>query len=655
MIFSDEQELFMQTVLAGHNVLVDACIGSGKTTAIQELCNRFPVGHQVLYLTYNKLLKIDAKKKISRAGTFVTNYHGFAWGELNYAGIPSGVGDLIQNYLRYKPQPPHFDVLILDEYQDIEEEISEMLLWVKQNNPDMQIVAVGDMEQKIYDKTRLDAADFIKSFLGKDRIELEFTQCFRLSDGLAGILGEVWHKRIFGVNPSCEVRKCTFDEAFDILCGAQPSEVLVLGSNKAGLRSMMQNKLEEECGWKYNRDTLWSRIKDGEGGATNPREDCAVFTTFDGCKGMERDICVVCDWTESYWNTRLSMPDARYAIIRNIFCVAASRGKKQILFVEPLKDSHHRAEPMLSVESLLKDRQQKRVYFPVGISAMFDFKFIEDVEKAYHLLDAKCLRSGGSVIDAPTSCGYIDLSFCVGIYQEMIYFRNSSIDKAIESVLARLEDEGREDYEDWDLSRKILYLARLETGQTRYLNQVSLPLVSDDIKNKIIDRLSLEYPQDAQVQRPCSITFSSFSGRGLFTADGLIDVWHMDDDNNEVPVELKFVSELSHTHFLQCACYVAATGAPYGILWNVRDDSVWEVRIPDRWSFMDAVACAVTKGDVKRYSGNLMARLGPRKPGTRVRPKAILRKDLSDNPMHVIDVGRRPAPERRKLKKSEQD
>lgn len=35
MQLSDEQSLFVETAQAGKNILVDACIGSGKTTAIQ--------------------------------------------------------------------------------------------------------------------------------------------------------------------------------------------------------------------------------------------------------------------------------------------------------------------------------------------------------------------------------------------------------------------------------------------------------------------------------------------------------------------------------------------------------------------------------------------------------------------------------------------
>lgn len=45
---SDEQNNFVSMALTGKNILVDACIGSGKTTAIQELCNMLPSNKKIL-------------------------------------------------------------------------------------------------------------------------------------------------------------------------------------------------------------------------------------------------------------------------------------------------------------------------------------------------------------------------------------------------------------------------------------------------------------------------------------------------------------------------------------------------------------------------------------------------------------------------------
>lgn len=159
---SSEQQLFIEKALQGENILVDACIGSGKTTAIQNLCNELPSNKRVLYLTYNKLLKLDAKAKIHKRNVTVTNYHGFAYMLLQRSGVSVGISDLIQTFIREKPPIGRYDILIIDEYQDIEQELAELLKMVKESNPNIQIIAVGDMEQKIYDKTTLHVTSFMK-------------------------------------------------------------------------------------------------------------------------------------------------------------------------------------------------------------------------------------------------------------------------------------------------------------------------------------------------------------------------------------------------------------------------------------------------------------------------------------------------------------
>lgn len=199
---SEEQQEFINQALNGENILVDACIGSGKTTAIQYLCN-YIKDKQILYLTYNKLLKVDAQSKIKGSNIEVNNYHGLAYKVLSEYGIRTSVSNLIQTInttdnIRFKK----YDILIIDEYQDIEEEMSDMLYKIKQENENLQIIAVGDMKQKIYDKTRLDVSKFIYNFIGK-HVNIKFTYCFRLNEDLAKKLGIAWDKTIIGVNKNC--------------------------------------------------------------------------------------------------------------------------------------------------------------------------------------------------------------------------------------------------------------------------------------------------------------------------------------------------------------------------------------------------------------------------------------------------------------------
>ena len=104
LLLSDEQQKMIDCAKNGKNVLVDACIGCGKTTAVQYLCNALPENKRILYLTYNKLLKIDARKKITNRNVTVTNYHGFAYVALNHIGVRTAVSDLIQTFNRKKLQ-----------------------------------------------------------------------------------------------------------------------------------------------------------------------------------------------------------------------------------------------------------------------------------------------------------------------------------------------------------------------------------------------------------------------------------------------------------------------------------------------------------------------------------------------------------------------
>lgn len=591
---SDEQEVFLHKALLGENILVDACIGSGKTTAIQQLCRAFPETTQILYLTYNKLLKLDAKGKIKNKNVTVTNYHGFAFHMLRKVGVEPNIADAIQLFNDIKPQIKTYDVLIIDEYQDIEQEFSEMLEYIKSTNPTIQIIAVGDMAQKIYDKTTLDVSAFMEEFLGP-HIKLVFTKCFRLSAELAKKLGRIWKKQIIGVNDSCVVEEMTVPEVMRFLSVQDPKEVLCLGSRTGDMANVL-NDLESSYSDKFNKKTVYASIADKDSlGKSEPSKTTAIFTTFDSSKGLERKICVVFDFTESYWNVRVKKPQQKYEILRNIFCVAASRGKEHIIFVTG-------DEALLSEETILTEPNSETKYDDtVNISEMFDFKYREDVENCYALLECSEIEvDDKSVIDITPTDGLIDLSPCIGIYQEAVFFNQDQYDinKEIE-LYFRTHKNGSKGKEAAKLSldEKILYLTALETKQERYQKQVTTPFVSDSEQKAIIERLSKIFIRDETVQVQCEIPFyEENSDHECFTAIGLCDVL-----KNNVIYELKFVSELSHVHFLQCACYMIALKIDKGILWNTRDNTRYEIHIPDRDAFLNAVAKATTKRKLERY------------------------------------------------------
>ena len=588
---TDEQKELLIQVKNRNNVLVDACIGSGKTTAIQVLCNVFN-DRKILYLTYNKLLKIDAKQKIRNRNVTVTNYHGFAYMCLARMGIRAGISDLIQSFNRHKPQIQHYDILVLDEYQDIEQEIADMLIHIKKQNPYIQIVAVGDMKQKIYDKTTLQVLPFMEKFLGNYKT-LHFTQCFRLSPALAGKLGRVWEKQIIGVNPHCRVESMTVDEVTDFLSQQIPKDILCLGK-RAGKMAEVLNKLEKYYPECFNKKTVYASIRDDDRDAyALPSEKTAIFTTYDSSKGLERKICVIFDYTEEYWTLRIEKPMTKYEILRNIFCVAASRGKERIIFVTNPKN--RKGETPLSEKTLSTvPKGKNETIADLDISEMFSFKYKEDVEDCYRKLSIRKIpMADNRTIQIKGADAMIDLSPCIGIFQEAVFFNGYNIDREIAYSQAMHSDRPPLHIrEDAGLEEKILYLTAYETYQDRYVTQVRTPFISDEQTYEICDRLATVFTHNEKVQETCAMLVKGQDNQQFFI-DGKADVV-----KNNCVYELKFVSELQHEHFLQCACYMVAMNLQDGILWNVKTNQMYAISVPDRTDFMSCVVNTVTKGNI---------------------------------------------------------
>ena len=383
----------------------------------------------------------------------------------------------------------------------------------------------------------------------------------------------------------------TQKEIVEFLSAKEPAEILCLGARN-GYMSNVLNILEDKYKDKYNKKTVYASISDHDNSrSTQPSKDTAIFTTYDSSKGLERKICVVFDFTESYWRIRVNAPQQKYEILRNIFCVAASRGKEEIIFVD-------QNEEILSEKSLSTPSETNMKFKNMNISEMFDFKYKEDIEECFSLLETKKIhRDDMSVIHIENKDELIDLSPCIGIYQEAVFFQKYNIDNDFVLYKILHKDKNIDVSRYNTLDEKILYLISLETNQKRYLSQVKRKIVENDQRLQLEKRLGEVFSRSDDVQKICELQFSQKrSGSFAFSAVGYCDVI-----KDKTVYELKFVNELMHEHYLQCACYMAARNTKRGILWNTRTNDMYEITIPDKKKFLNAIAKTITKHQIEKY------------------------------------------------------
>lgn len=593
---TEEQKEVILELQKGNSVVVDSVFGAGKTRTLQEICNVFD-DRRILYLTYNRLLKLDAQNKIKNKNTTVQNYHGFVYKYLVRRGIKVQPDKQIKTFLAECTDIPLvYDMICVDEFQDLEEDTVALLLHLAAECPRAQWIFVGDMRQKIYDKTKVDVYKDCINKICSDYTPLAFTQCFRVSDEHAKFLSQLWDKDIKGVNEDCQVIKTSnFNKVLSIIDETDNKDILILGP-RYGLAPEIVNILERRNPRKYNKNTVWTSIRDKtEYSSIQPGS--LIVTTYDGCKGMERPICIVLDWTDTHFRNRVEKPFVDQTIIRNLFCVAAGRGKDKIVFY---LNPQHKSAKFLAKKNLVDSYiQELPTYRP---SDMFDFKHPADVLACMELLEIEDIpQEDTTVLTATMNDANIDLSPVVGMYQEIIFFAHYNFQKVLDSLEpSPMLERIKKHIEEKDFltpEYQALALAAESTQLFRYCNQANEDFVTTEQKEALLERLASKLdPNSEKVQVPCHIVAD-------FTADGRIDYI----DKEGAPWELKFVGSLGNTHYLQAAMYSIMKASKYRTkdftyLWNVRTNELKKVRVTDKDKFLELVYKCITMGRKLRRS-----------------------------------------------------
>jgi len=359
-----EQEQIVNSVISNNNVIIDSVAGSGKTTTCLHICTQLP-NKRVLILTYNSRLKIESREKVKMLNlknVEVHSYHAFCVKYYNEKGYrDDGIQQTIMTDLPTK-KLFSYDIIILDEQQDMTQLFYRLARKILTDNliGDIQICSFGDIYQNIYQYAGSDArfllyanklfADFTKD---KKWETLKISTSYRITRQIANFINTNMLKteRLKAIKNGPNVKYVITDSFRDgyiyseiikyLNIGYLPEDIFILGASlKKGKKLSPICKLENKlvcsgipCHASLSDD---SKVDD------DIIKGKVCFASFHQVKGMERKICIVYGFDESYFN--YFARDLDRSICPNVLYVALTRASDRLILIH---DYHNNYLPFI--------------------------------------------------------------------------------------------------------------------------------------------------------------------------------------------------------------------------------------------------------------------------------------------------------------------
>jgi len=375
---SPEQQQIVDMVNQGYNVCIDAVAGSGKTTTSLYIGINNP-SKKILLLTYNAKLKMETRIKVQKLGLNnleVHSYHAFCVkyfdrscytdaqilaflkrfrggaGASSSTGTGTGTSDYVRQPMLL--QPFNYDMIIIDEIQDMTFIYYEMVLHIlKHHDNKPQIIVMGDRKQSIY---AFNCADYrflvfseqiFNNGLPWSRGTLNTS--YRLTEQMSQFINNCCQGAlpiqavktgppiryiicdIFSYEPYQEIRKC-----FQL--GYQPDDIFVLApsvrSEKTPVRQLA-NYLTK------NKKPIYVPISDEEKLDEDLLKGKVVFSTYHQVKGLERPVVLVFNFDNSYYQYYAKeIAPEEYHLIPNTVYVAITRATERLIIFHDYKNPY---------------------------------------------------------------------------------------------------------------------------------------------------------------------------------------------------------------------------------------------------------------------------------------------------------------------------
>ena len=327
--------------LATSNLIVDSVAGSGKTTLNLHLATAYP-DLEILLLTYNSRLKAETRLKVTSLAITNLEVHSYHSWAVKYLDRECHTDRALKNYLdnintftRGATNIPYYDIIIIDEAQDLTPLYYKLVSYLYFGQPrhltqGTRICVVGDKYQSIYgfqnaDPRMITLANYLFDFGCQAKWSfVNLSTSFRVSQEVAQFLNKccLGYDRIFGhkstgtkprylicdcfmggnnqTNTQRTQRKSTvYNEILRYFAlGYRPDDIFVLApsirSNASPVRQLANRLTLEDI-------NVFVPITDEERLDESVIQGKVVFSSFHQVKGLERPVVLVFNFDDSYF------------------------------------------------------------------------------------------------------------------------------------------------------------------------------------------------------------------------------------------------------------------------------------------------------------------------------------------------------------------
>lgn len=346
---SNEQQVIIDEIKNGNSAMVDAVAGSGKTTTILSLAVQCS-DKKILQITYNSLLKIEVRNKAKKHNIGNLEIHSYNSLAVRYydhsAYHDRGMQQIVDKKKKLLSMP-HFDVLVIDEAQDMTTLYFTFITkFLTDYCHPIQILILGDKKQGLYEFKGADIRylTFAEKIWKQSTImqpvkRLCLKTSFRVTNSIAHFVnkGMLNNSRIKSKKRGQPVDYIidnpynVYTELYNIITqelenGAKPDDFFILAYSIKSPKNPIR-KLEHML--VNNGHKCFISLNDDAKLDDKDIKNKITFTTFHQAKGRERKIVIIYGFDHSYF--KYDKSNKNYDICPPTIYVAATRASQRLI------------------------------------------------------------------------------------------------------------------------------------------------------------------------------------------------------------------------------------------------------------------------------------------------------------------------------------